>query len=299
MTVFSPKIKVVVLRGGPSPEYDISLKTGAYVLSLLREMSEKYEPVDVFISREGEWHLSGLVEKPYRALRHADIVWNALHGAYGEDGRVQSFLAALKIPFTGSGALSSALAANNDMAKEIFIRHSIPTPRHEVFTEGDLTDDRFIHIFRNYLHPVIVKPARGSKSLGITLAQSFQELKEKVKDAVKNSAKVLVEEFVRGKDVFSAVVEDVQGQSLYALIPNGELSGAERKEIETLAKLAHQSLGLRHYSSSRFIITPKGKIYLIETNTQPPFHVDSNLHRSLQAIAWHPKDFVDHILSLH
>src|SRR5688500_17488429 len=111
------RIKVAVLRGGPSGAYQDSLRTGSYVLSLLREMPEQYEPFDVFISRDGEWHRAGLVDEPHRILARADLVWNALHGDYGESGEVQKVLQDLQLPFTGSGMAASAFAHNKEMAK--------------------------------------------------------------------------------------------------------------------------------------------------------------------------------------
>src|SRR5690349_10161681 len=105
----SGKTRVAVLRGGPSSEYEVSLKTGGQVLSLLREMPEAYEPLDVFISKDGEWHLQGLVQEPHEVLKHADVAFNALHGYYGEDGQVQRLLESLKVPYTGSSAIAAAL----------------------------------------------------------------------------------------------------------------------------------------------------------------------------------------------
>lgn len=299
MAILSSKIRVAVLRGGPSSEYDVSLKTGGYVLSLLREMPEKYEPLDVFISREGEWHISGLVSEPHQVLRHTNVVWNALHGTYGEDGQVQKFLENLNIPFTSSGSLASAIAMNKELAKETFLQESILMPHHEIFLEGDLDDDRLIYIFQTYLHPIVVKPTRGSGSLGVVITKSFNELKEKIKEAFRYSPKVMVEEYIRGKETTCNVVENARGDEIYALIPDGNFNSAKKKELETLAKLAHKSLGLRSYSSSDFIVTPKGKIYLLETNSQPKFHADTLLYKSLNAVGWRPRDFVDHILSLH
>jgi len=216
-----------------------------------------------------------------------------------KDGQVQRELEKLKIPFTGSSSLSSALAINKDMAKKIFIEHSILVPKHEVLVESDFSDEKLIYIFQNYLHPVIIKPSRGSGGIGVTLAKSFNELKEKVKNIFKHSPKAIVEEYIKGKDATCAVVENARGEKMYALIPDGDLSAAHKKEVERLTKLSHQILGLRHYSSSDFVVTPKGKIYLIETNAQPKFHPESSLHQSLHAVGWHPRDFVDHVLSLH
>ena len=296
--MLSSKIKVAVLRGGPSPEYEVSLKSGAHVLSLLREMKDKYEPVDIFISKDGEWHSSGLVEDPNRALRHADVVWNALHGGYGEDGQVQKLLESIRVPFTGSGSVASALAMNKHLAKEVYQRHSLFVPQHEIFSIEDLTDEKLVYIFHTYMHPVVVKPLRGSGGIGVTLAHGFHELKEKIKNAFKHSPKVMVEEHIRGREAICSVVEGARGESIYALIPQGSLSEGEKSRVENLSRLAHHSLGLESYSSSDFIITPRSKIYIIETNTQPKFHPESSLHHSLHAVGWHPRDFVDHCLEL-
>src|SRR3989344_1616625 len=83
------KIRVGVLRGGPSNEYEVSLKSGA---SVLQNLPEKYHPRDVFISRDGAWHMDGIVHTPERVLRKIDVVFNAMHGEYGEDGQVQKIL---------------------------------------------------------------------------------------------------------------------------------------------------------------------------------------------------------------
>ena len=297
---FSPRRRIAVLRGGASDSYDTSLKSGGHVLSILRENNENYEPLDVFISKDGEWHLDGLVIDPHTLLRKADLAWNALHGSYGEDGQVQKILESLQVPFTGSGSMSSAISMNKEMAKRFYQDNSLPTPSSELFTEDRLDEDKLIHVFRNYLHPVIVKPANKGQSLGVRLAHTFSDLKEAIKETFKHSPRVLVEEYVKGYDVTCTVIDEAKGEKIYALIPisDTKLNTEENKQIEAMAKLAHQVLGLRHYSSSDFIITPKRKIYILETNSLPPLHKDSHVHSSLKATGWHPRDFVEHILKL-
>ena len=306
----SSKIKVAVIRGGPSNEYDVSLKTGEQVLSLLREMPETYEPVDIFISKDGEWHRGGLVHEPHQTLQHADVVWNALHGSYGEDGQVQRILLGLQIPFTGSSAVSSAMAMNKDIAKRLYREHSLLTPTHELITEENLNEDRLISIFRNFLFPVIVKPARRSSGgpanasgfLGVRLVHTFHELKQAIKETFTHSPRVLVEEFIKGDEASCSVIEEARGEKIYALLPSSKskfkLKIEENKQIEEMAKRAHEILGLSHYSSSDFIITPKNKIYILETNSLPALHKDSLTHYSLQATGWRHCDFVDHVLKL-
>lgn len=320
----SSKMRVAVLRGGPSGEYDVSLKTGANILSILRELSETYDPIDIFISKDGEWHKEGLVHEPYRALEHADVVWNALHGAYGEDGQVQRVLESLRIPFTGSSAVASALSMNKDMAKRIYEKHSLNTPMHDLVGSDDIDGDKLVNIFQTYLPPVIVKPANGGSSIGMRLAQSFAELKDAVEEALKYSDRVMVEEFIKGREATCGVVEHFRDEEHYALVPieikiphgknffdydakysgkteeicPGDFTRAERRTIEEMSREAHRALGLRHYSRSDFIITPKGKIYILETNSLPGMTAESLLPKALNTIGCSPRDFVDHIIKL-
>ncbi|MDP2651036.1 MAG: hypothetical protein Q8O98_00410 [bacterium] len=298
MSQFS-KLKVAVLRGGPSYGYDASLHTGGHVLSLLHEMPENYEPLDILISKDGEWHYGGIVHEPHRALRHADVVWNALYGAYGEDGQVQRVLEPLHIPFTGSSAVASAISMNKEMAKQVYRASGMHTPQHELITEDKFNDDILLHIFRTYLHPVIVKPANASGSVGVKLAHTLQEVKEAIKAAFSHSKKVMVEERIVGQEASCLVVENARGERYYPLlpIPMNFLPEVHR-EIERMAKQAHQGLGLRHYSTSDFIVTPRNKVYILETNSQPLLHEQTHAHRSLESVGWKQHDFVDHIIRL-
>lgn len=292
-------IRVAVLRGGPSHAYEDSLKTGSYILSLLREMPETYDPLDIFISRDGEWHHSGLVCNPHQVLHSVHVVWNALHGPYGEDGAVQQLLESLQVPFTGSGITASAFATNKDVAKRLYKKHSLQTPVSITLTEDDLKDDeKLIKIFRAYLHPVIVKPTTGVRALGVRMAHSFEELKDAVKKTFQHSPKVMVEEYVKGSISSCLVVENAKGERLYTLLPTGRHPAEVNRQIEEMAKTAHEALGQRHYSSSDFIITPRGKVYILETNSLPVFHEDSLTNHALLATGWRPRDFADHCLKL-
>lgn len=192
------RINVAVLRGGETPAYEDSLKTGGHILSLLGGELERYAPLDVFISKQGEWHVGGLVDAPHRILSRADVVWNAIHGDFGEDGEVQKILEKLQVPFTGSGIAASALSHNKDLAKNVYRRHGLMTPEGALMLEASYSDDELINIFRSLVFPVVVKPATGVRALGVRLAHTYQELKDAVKRAFTHSPKVLVEEYVRG-----------------------------------------------------------------------------------------------------
>lgn len=316
-------VRVGVLRGGPSRDYDTSLQTGSKVLSILHSHPEKYRPVDIFISKSGHWHVSGVHQEPHQALKQVDVVFNALCGEYGEDGRVQSLLTSLKVPFTGSSPVSSVIALNKDMAKEAYKNHGLLTPRYEIVT-GDDEVQKLIYIFRNYLHPVVVKPNSSDGRKAIRLAYTFEDLVRAVDEALEYSPKVLVEEFVRGREATCSIVEKARDQKLYALLPieisapirnnipdyenkfknNREIlpsttfSTNEHKMMEHIARRAHEALSLGHYSSSDMIMTPRGKIYLIETNAQPLFSEGSIMDESLSSVGWSAEDFVDHLIQL-
>jgi D-alanine-D-alanine ligase len=149
------KLRVAVLRGGPSNEYDVSLKTGATVLKHLDR--EKYQPLDIFIDKNASWHVDGVVTNPLDLRHRVDVAWNALHGSYGEDGEVQRLLESIDLPYTGSGVVASAVAMHKAKAKEVFVRHGLSVaPGIEV--ELSVIDDADVReIFRSLPPPYIVK----------------------------------------------------------------------------------------------------------------------------------------------
>lgn len=290
-------MRIGVLRGGPSSSYDTSLKSGEYVLKLLREEPEKYEPVDIFISKEGDWHVAGQRYEPHQALKNVDVAWNALHGEYGEDGQVSQLLSNLHKPHTGSSTLGLSLAIHKDLAKETYLRAKLTTPKFKVLA-GNASPDEILTIFHTFVLPVVVKPVKGRASLGVKIAKSFNELKEYVADAFRHAERVLVEEYIKGKQVSCSIINNFRNDDLYAALPTaGEFKADVHKKIEKMAKLAHQALGLRHYSTSDFIVTPKHKIYIIETNALPDLHADAHLIKSLNSVGVTPKEFVSHVIS--
>src|SRR3990167_8182794 len=108
-------IRVGVFRGGPSLEHEVSLKTGE---SVLRNLPAKYSAKDIFINKEGEWYLDGKPAHHDQIFRQIDVVFNALHGEYGEDGKVQQLLETFGVPYTGSGVIASVLGMNQILATQ-------------------------------------------------------------------------------------------------------------------------------------------------------------------------------------
>lgn len=321
MQVLSPHLRIGVLRGGPSPEYDVSLKSGGKVLEIL---SETHRPLDIFISRDGVWHMNGLPRKPERVLSHVDVVFNALHGAYGEDGKVQQILDYHAIPFTGAGTLASAMGMNKIFSKELFKKYGIKTPDYEIIEANKSIKEKIENVCDKFVMPVVVKPSTAGSSVGVVIAYTFLEIMEAVLKAFRYSDTVLIEEYIKGKEATCGVIEDFRGEDLYALLPveirpkvssffdyqskydnnateeicPGRFFEDEKSMIEKYAKEAHKALGLRHYSRSDFIVTSRGKVYILETNTLPGMTENSLLPKSLKAVGVPLKDFIHHILKL-
>jgi len=310
-----------VVRGGPSNEYEISLKSGASILESLN--TEKYDARDIFIDRSGEWHMYGSPVSPEKALQGVDVVFNALHGEYGEDGKLQRMLDQLAVPYTGSGAMASSLAFHKQRTNEAVKKLGIKVP-HSIFLEpeGDIEDIAF-NTFRTFPHPAIVKPVVGGSSVGITLATSFQSLQEGLRHAASVSPKIMVEEFIKGREATVGVIDGFRGEDTYALMPveiipppsqpffnyeakySGEstervpahFSQEEKKVLMDAARKVHEGLELSHYSRSDFIVSPRG-VYFLEVNTLPGLTKESLLPKALSAVGTKLSDFLDHIIAL-
>jgi D-alanine-D-alanine ligase len=300
------KIKVGVLRGGPSPQYEVSLATGGNVLANLPR--EYYEPVDIYLSRGGEWHEGGLAKKPENILRKVDIVWNGLHGAYGEDGTIQQMLERLQIPFTGSDAFSSALCMNKAASKKIYKRAGLKTP-FSLYIDGSVLSRAHIQeAYQSVPAPFVVKPVSSGSSYGVRIVYSRPELEEAVVAALEYSPSVLVEEFISGKEATCGVIENFRDREAYPLMPveirdvehicPGNFSYNEKQLLEEMAREAHKQLGLRHYSRSDFIVHPKRGIFILETNSLPGLTEKSLLPKALQAAGARFPDFLHHVISL-
>ena len=314
-------MRIGVLRGGPSSEYEVSLKTGGNVL---KSLPEKYQPIDIFIDKAGVWHIQGIPHKPYEAFKKVDAVVNALHGEYGEDGKVQKILDTFSIPYTGSKTLPSAIGMNKALAKNIFKSHGIKTPFYKVESKSDDADEIALRLFNTFPMPAVVKPIASGSSVGVSIAHTFQGLTEALSKAFQYSDKVLVEEYIKGREATCGVVDKFRGKDFYSLLPieiikpeksdffdyeakycggsqeigSGNFSQSEKEAIQNLAIAAHKVLGLRHYSRSDFIISPRRGIYILEVNTLPGLTAESLLPKSLNAVGCSLPDFLDHLITL-
>jgi len=315
------KKKVGVLRGGPSSEYEVSLKTGK---SVMDSLSDRHEVMDIFIDKQGVWHYLGMPITPEKVFKKVDVVFNALHGAYGEDGTVQKLLDYFQIPYTGSNALASAVGMNKVLSKKIFKKNNLKTPLHIIVSDKNNLAKQAIELFRTFPMPAVVKPVSGGSSVGTAIAKTTAELEIAISDAFNYSDQVLIEEYISGQEATCGVVDNFRNELIYSLLPveirkpsdsvffdykakysgqsqeicPGNFTAEEKKEIQEMAREAHKALGLRHYSRSDFIIHPKRGIYILETNTLPGLTSESLLPKSLVAIGCTLPDFLDHLIKL-
>ncbi len=318
--------RVGVLRGGPSNEYEISLNSGATVLSALRTHFEpQYEPRDIFIDRQGTWHIDGVAVNPESMSSKIDVAFNALHGSYGEDGKIQAFLEAHCIPFTGSGSLGSAVGMNKILAKKICADHGIKSPYwKEVSSDSVRADVEAVaqELFTTFILPAVVKPNSSGSSVGVSIVHNFAELVTALMSAALHDETILIEEFIPGIETTCGVIEGFRGHELYALPPveirphsgffdysakyqgkseeivPATFSESIKKSLEDLAGKIHLALGLRHYSRSDFIIHPRRGIYMLEVNTLPGLTSESLVPKSLRAVGSDVHELVGHLIGL-
>ena len=310
-----------VLRGGPSREHEVSLKTGHAIVSNLPQ--DRYTVRDIYIDREGVWHERGRRTDPATALRTVDAVVIGLHGEFGEDGQVQRILETMKVPYTGSDSLGSYLAMHKVLAKEKAKEIGLLTPRYHLVEEGSDVEAQLAEVIRTFHQPVVVKPVKWGSSVGVSIVAGYAPLLKVTNELLKEgSGGVLIEEVIKGTEATAGVVEGLRGEDLYALPPieivppekdffsyeakytgvtqeicPGRFKRDVSEELMRQARAIHDALGLRHYSRTDFIISPKG-IYYLETNTLPGLTQESLLPKSLDAVGVRFPDFLDHLVGL-
>jgi len=319
-------LRVGVLRGGPSNEYEVSLNSGSAVLSALREnRSGKYLVRDIFIDRNGNWHIDGFAVEPHDIAGKIDVAFNALHGNYGEDGKIQSLFETYGIPFTGSGSLASAVGMNKVLTKKAMSAQGIKSPYTREFPASEFIEDQkgtAQWLFETFIMPAVVKPATGGSAIGISIVRNKADWLPALVNAADHSDSILIEEFIPGIEATCGVIEGFRGKDIYALpvieirpkagffdydakyngmseeIVPATFSQELKKEIESLAIEIHQMLSLRHYSRSDFIIHPRRGVYSLEVNTLPGLTSESLIPKALKAVGSDLSELVEHLIAL-
>ena len=313
---------IVVLAGGLSTERDVSFKTGSMVAAALKENGHRVILLDVFMGySDKEENLDGIFDRAdaisvkvdnipevapdlaavkasredqspcffgpnvIRMCQMADIVFMALHGENGENGKLQAAFDLFGIKYTGSDYLSSAIAMNKDMAKQLFAYGDIPAPKGIGMTKETREDD----VTKLGLTlPCVVKPCCGGSSIGVTIVRDAAEFKAALDEAFKWEDHLIIEEYVKGREFSVGVLEGkalpvieiapIQGfydyknkykagsavETCPADLPE-EISAKMRRYAERVAEV----IGLDTYSRSDFLLDENNQIYCLEANTLP------------------------------
>ena len=268
------KKKILVLMGGISGERKISLISGKACVKALGKKYKvfKLDPKGNFISE-------------IRKIK-PQIVFNALHGRYGEDGFVQSILESEKIKYTHSGVLASSLAIDKEISKTIFIKNKINTPKYLIFNYNN-DENLFIELKKKKINfPVVIKPINEGSSLGVFICSKKNIYKKLL--LLKNYQKIIIEEYIQGREIQVAImgkkklgaIELKPKRKFYDYyakyfkksktvhIMPAPLTNNKYKEVLSIAQRAHNVLGCRGITRSDFRYY-KNKFYLLEVNTQP------------------------------
>jgi len=267
--------KVAVLMGGPSAEREVSFMSGKAVLAGLREKG-----IDAQAFDPAERDLWELKRDGYAR------VFIALHGRFGEDGTVQGALETLKIPYTGSGVMASALAMDKWRTKLVWLASGVPTPRYRMV---DAQTD-WMRVVAELGLPLIVKPAREGSTIGLTkvTAVDHGELAEACADAAKHDDLVLVEEFVAGIELTASIVGERALPLIRIEAPQGNydyhhkyfsdetqyfcpcgLPEAKEREIQAASLVAFHVVGCTGWGRLDLILKPDGTFQFLEVNTSP------------------------------
>ena len=268
---------IVVLMGGLSGERKISFLTGQACSEALKKKGQKVVNLDA----------KGYFVEELKKLK-PKIVFNALHGKYGEDGFVQSILESLKIPYTHSGVLSSSLAMDKELSRLIFIKNNLKVPKYFLLQkdyEGNLNEK--INN-KKIKFPIVIKPINEGSSLGVSICKNKKQFTSKYKKLMRNYDRILVGKYIPGREIQVAVMGE-KALGAIELIPRRQFydytakySNAARtqhimpapflpkkyKEVLSIARKAHQMLGCKGVTRSDFRFF-KNKFYLLEINTQP------------------------------
>jgi len=324
-------MKIVVLAGGTSTERDVSLISGKKIYEALKGNGHEVVLIDVYLGYEGEdfaqafsmekdWakEIGQIGEKApdlesIRALRkdggrsffgphvldiceQADIVFMGLHGANGEDGKVQAALDLHGIKYTGSGYMGAALSMDKGISKQHFRQNNIPTPQGFTLKKGEtLTQD--------VIYPAVVKTCCGGSSVGVYMANNEDEFKTALQEAFQYENQVVVEQFIKGRE-FSVGVIDKKALPVIEIAPlqgfydyknkyqagstvetcPADLSKEATEKMQKIAEDVFEALHLEAYARMDFLMQEDGEIFCLEANTLPGMTPTSLLPQEAAAI---------------
>jgi len=303
------KLTVALLSGGISSEREVSINSGNQVFEALDK--EKYE----IIRYDPKTDINLLVADAPKI----DVAFIILHGLYGEDGTVQGLLDLLNIPYQGSGVLGSAVAMNKVISKQLYEKHSLKIPGYIIAKKGEPIDPA--HCRNQIGLPMVVKPAEGGSSVGMTIVKTENTLQSALEKAFEHDETVLMESYIKGIELTGGVIgnKDLQALPIIEIIPDEKhdffdyeakyTAGITREicpariddvltvKAQTCAKMAHEALSCKGYSRTDMILKDND-IYVLETNTIPGMTSTSLLPRAAEVAGLNFSQLLDRLIEL-
>lgn len=295
--------KVGVLLGGMSSEREVSFSTGRAVIKAL--ISKGYDVVEI----DAQQDLPEVLTK-----EGVQVVYNALHGKWGEDGCIQGLLEVMKIPYTGSSVTSSAVSMDKEITNVLIERAGLTVPKTEIALKSDGAARTASDIGAEL--PVVVKPATEGSSVGISIVKAESELSDALKEAFRWDERVLVQQYIKGREVTIAVVDDVamgtvevrpkldfynykakytKGMTEY--ISPAPLDAETEKVLLESSVSAGRALGCQGAIRVDFIISENGTPYFLEVNTLPGLTELSLVPMAAKSAGLTFEDLVEKVLS--
>lgn len=323
-------MRVVVLAGGTSTERDVSLSSGSMIYKALKKNGHNAILLDVYLGYEGDitdifdkdidWtaQVGAVSEKSpdletIKAMRkdggksffgpnvlvlcqQADAVFMALHGANGEDGKIQACFELMGIPYTGTDYVSSAMAMDKGIAKDIFKAHGIPTPAGIRLKKGEVQTEVVPY-------PCIVKACCGGSSVGVCIANNEEEFEQAKKEAFRYDKEVVIEQYIKGRE-FSVGVMDGRALPVIEIAPKQGFYDYKNKyqagstvetcpaqipedkalRMQQIAEQVYAALRMKNYARMDFMMSTEGEIYCLEANTLPGMTPTSLLPQEAAAV---------------
>jgi len=296
------KIKVAILSGGPSCEHEVSINSAQNVLKHLD--ATRFDILHILISKDGVWidQATGTELSEADGIQHlkkelVDLVFIIIHGEYGEDGTIQKLLESEGICFTGTRSKASATTMDKVASSRILTDSKLNVPSFISISQEDWTEDAPKYIraaLDTFSLPVVVKPTDRGSSVGTSIVEFEKNIAEAVNQAFQTSGNVMIQDFIKGKELTCAVIEGVDGNLIpltpTEIIPNNDhlffdyaakyvsgasveitppnLSKEKIKEIQLAAVRAHKELDCSHISRADFILKDD-TLYILEVNTIP------------------------------
>lgn len=338
-------MNIVVLAGGISTERDVSLISGKGIYRAVKSKGHNAILLDVFLGYEGEdiesifdiekdWEaqVTGIKETnpdldAIKALRPdweknyfgpnviklcqmADVVFMALHGENGENGKIQAYFDLMGITYTGTDYVSSAICMDKGLTKDMFTRYGIPTPQGIRLKKGAVESEKVPY-------PCIVKASCGGSSVGVTIARNDEEYEEAKKVAFSYDEEAIIEQYIEGRE-FSCGVLDGKALPVIEIAPlvgfydyknkyqagsaietcPAEISAEKTAEMQHYAEEAFRVLRLKNYARMDFMMSKQGEIYCLEANTLPGMTPTSLLPQEAAAVGISYEDLCEKLIEI-